>query len=78
QLHASSAQRYDFLISAIDRDSGNYPILVALDINRDFRNQTLAPAFPHYPPALLIMDENAPLTRPTNPIDVGRPADDTH
>ncbi|CCC10182.1 unnamed protein product [Sordaria macrospora k-hell] len=77
-LHASSAQRYDFLISAIDRDSGNYPILLALDINRDFRNATLAPNFPHNQTAWLVMDENAPFTRLTNNIDVWRPADDTH
>jgi len=78
QLHASSAQRYDFLISAIDRDCGNYPILLALDINRDFRNASLTPSFPHNQTSWLVMDENAPFNRPTNNIDVWRPADDTH
>lgn len=38
QLRIAPSQRYDVLVTALDRDRRNYPFLIALDINRDFAN----------------------------------------
>ncbi len=37
QLRITPAQRYDVLVTASAEDQGNYPFLLALDINRDFK-----------------------------------------
>jgi iron transport multicopper oxidase len=62
QLHIAPAQRYDFLLTARDSDSGNYPFLVSLDINRDFKNVTADLSWPHNVTGYLVMDSNAPMT----------------
>lgn len=35
-LRAAPAQRYDILVSAIDRDNRNFPFLIALDRNPEY------------------------------------------
>ncbi|KAK4164825.1 putative iron transport multicopper oxidase FET3 [Cladorrhinum sp. PSN259] len=78
QLRIAAAQRYDFLIEAKDRDSGNYPFLVAMDMNRDWTNPSLgALVWPHNYTGYLVMDTS----QPTNKLDVVnefKPADDSH
>lgn len=43
QFRVAPAQRYDILITAKDNDTGNYPFLVALDINADYTNPGATP-----------------------------------
>lgn len=76
QLRIAPAQRYDVLISAIDRDRRNYPYLFSLDINRDFKNDP-APVFPHNATGYLVMDGKTNNTG-VDVVDVWRPADDAH
>jgi iron transport multicopper oxidase len=73
QIRVSPAQRYDVLISCIDRDNGNFPILVSLDQNRDF---TLNPTWPLNFTGHLVMDAAQPLK--TFTVDQWRPNDDSH
>lgn len=75
QLRVAPAQRYDVLISAIDRDRRNYPYLFALDVNRDFANDP-APIWPHNFTGQLVMDPKQNFT--TDVVDAFRPADDSH
>jgi len=77
QLHIAAAQRYDFLIECIDRDNGNYPFLVALDINRDLSNKTTAAQFPFNYTGYLVMDSSKP-TDKTDVVQKWSPADDSH
>jgi iron transport multicopper oxidase len=75
QLRIAPAQRYDVLISAIDRDRRNYPYLVALDINKDFANDA-APVWPHNFTGQLVMDTKLNFT--TDVVDAFRPIDDSN
>ncbi|KAK0720635.1 Cupredoxin [Lasiosphaeris hirsuta] len=78
QLRVAPAQRYDFIIEAIDRDSGNYPFLVSLDVNRDFQNPALgALRFPYNFTGYLVMDNTQPLDK-VDVVDVWNPVDDAH
>ncbi|KAL5890122.1 hypothetical protein ACKVWC_005338 [Pyricularia oryzae] len=72
QIRLSPAQRYDVLISAIDRDNRNYPILVNLDINRDYE---VAPVWTKNYTAQLVMDPAKPFT--TYTVNQWRPQDDS-
>lgn len=74
QLRISPAQRYDVLISAIDRDNRNYPYLVSLDINRDYTKP--GAVYPHNFTGQLVMDPNKPFT--ADNVDDWRPVDDSH
>ncbi|KAL1869993.1 hypothetical protein VTK73DRAFT_2863 [Phialemonium thermophilum] len=74
QLRISPAQRYDVLISAIDRDHRNYPFLFSLDINRDFTKPD--PVWPNNFTGQLVMDSTKPFTEDV--VDVWRPVDDSH
>jgi iron transport multicopper oxidase len=76
QLRIAPAQRYDFLISAISRDHGNYPFLVSLDVNRDFSNPS-GLAWPHNYTGYLVMDSTQPTTS-TDVVAQWQPADDSH
>lgn len=74
QLRIAPAQRYDVLISAIDRDHRNYPYLVALDINRDYANdQDLV--WPHNFTGQLVMDSALNFT--TDVVSQFQPVDDS-
>lgn len=73
QLRITPAQRYDVLISAIDRDHRNYPYLVALDVNRDFANDP-APVYPYNFTGQLVMDPRLNFT--TDVVGSFRPQDD--
>ena len=76
-LRITPAQRYDFLISCIDRDNGNFPYLIGLDTNRDFTNASLGVAWNKNFTGYLVMDPSKDLTK----IDVvkeWKPADDSH
>lgn len=42
QIHIAAAQRYDFILESTD-DSQNFPFLISIDLNRDFRNPNLGP-----------------------------------
>jgi iron transport multicopper oxidase len=76
-LRVASAQRYDFLISAANRDSGNYPFLVSLDLNRDWTNFTEAMTWGHNYTGYLVMDPSQPLDKP-DVVDRWQPVDDAH
>jgi iron transport multicopper oxidase len=77
QLRVAPAQRYDVLISAIDRDRRNYPFLVSLDINRDWTNEASQPpiAWPHNYTGYLVMDAAGP--KPTYAVNKWGPDDDS-
>jgi iron transport multicopper oxidase len=77
QLRITAAQRYDYIIEAIDRDKGNFPFLISLDINRDWTNKTQPLRWPHNYTGYLVMDESQPLTK-LDVVDEWRPADDSH
>lgn len=74
QLRISPAQRYDVLISAIDRDRRNYPYLVSLDMNRDFTTGT--PIWPFNFTGQLVMNPAWEFTQDN--VSVWRPIDDSH
>ncbi len=76
QLRITPAQRYDFLISAIDRDNYNFPFLASLDINRDFSNPD-GLVWPHNATGYLVLDPSQPTDR-TDSVDSWRPVDDSH
>lgn len=42
-IRVAPAQRYDVLVTMARNDSGNYPFLVALDINADYTNPSATP-----------------------------------
>ncbi|KAL2260107.1 hypothetical protein VTK26DRAFT_5998 [Humicola hyalothermophila] len=75
QLRIAPAQRYDFLLEAADRDSGNYPFLVSLDINRDWTNFSEPLTWDHNYTGYLVMDQSQPLTK-LDVVDKWQPADD--
>jgi len=77
QLRISSAQRYDVLISAIDRDSRNYPFLLSLDINRDWKNDPPAQLkWPYNVTGQLVMDPNGAYTQDV--VEKWAPVEDSH
>lgn len=73
-LRISPAQRYDILITALDRDKRNYPFLVALDINRDYVNDAF-PAWPNNFTGQLVMNKDLPFT--TDVVSSFSPKDDS-
>ena len=75
QVHVAPAQRYDVLISAIERDHRNYPFLVALDLNKDFAND-VSLVWPHNFTGQLVMDPGKEFT--TDVVDKFRPVDDSN
>jgi len=79
QLRVSPAQRFDVLISCIDRDHRNYPFLLSLDINRDFKNANSQPpvSWPHNHTGYLVMDSTADLTA-VDVVSSWSPVDDSH
>ncbi|KAK4122485.1 multicopper oxidase [Parathielavia appendiculata] len=60
-LRIGPAQRHDILISVGDRDAGNYPFLVALDVNRDWTNSTETMSWPLNYTGHLVLDPSLPL-----------------
>ncbi len=77
-LKIASAQRYDFILEAADRDSGNYPFLISLDVNRDFTNPDLGtPVWPHNYTGYLVMDSSQPMDK-VDVVQEWKPADDSH
>jgi iron transport multicopper oxidase len=79
-LRVAPAQRYDVMISGIDRDQGrNYPYLVALDINRDYADP--APVIPiswnYNKTGYLVTDSTLPMDT-ADVVDVFRPFDEGH
>ncbi|KAK4153229.1 multicopper oxidase [Chaetomidium leptoderma] len=77
QVRIAPAQRYDVFISAIDRDNGNYPFLVSLDLNRDWTNSTQQMTWPHNYTGYLVMDASQPLNK-RDVVDKWQPVDDAH
>ncbi len=76
QLRIGPAQRYDVLISAVDSDHGNYPFLMSLDINRDWKNNPPAQvAWPHNATGYLVMDPGGDLA--LDVVDSWSPVDDS-
>lgn len=76
-MRITAAQRYDFLIEAIERDHGNFPFLVSLDVNRDWTNTAQALRWPYNYTGYLVMDESQPLTK-LDVVNEWKPADDSH
>jgi iron transport multicopper oxidase len=78
QLRVSASQRYDVLISCIDRDNKNFPFLISLDRNRDWTNKASTPpiSWPQNFTGQLVMDPNWPLG--TDVVNEWRPDDDAH
>jgi iron transport multicopper oxidase len=76
QLRVAPAQRYDVLISAGSKDSGNYPFLVSLDINRDWTNSSSQLRWGHNYTGYLVMDSSQALTK-TDVVHKWQPVDDT-
>ncbi|KXX76282.1 Iron transport multicopper oxidase FET3 [Madurella mycetomatis] len=76
-LRITAAQRYDFLIEAIERDHGNFPFLISLDVNRDWTNTAQALRWPYNYTGYLVMDESQPLTK-LDVVKEWKPADDSH
>lgn len=62
-LRLAPAQRYDVLVSAADGDSGNYPFLVSLDLNRDWTNSSDRMTWPHNYTGYLVMNSSQPLDK---------------
>ena len=77
QLRVAPAQRYDFLIQAIDRDNGNFPFLLSLDMNRDYTSDPSQLVWPHNFTGYLVMDPSQPTTA-IDEVDSWRPVDDSH
>ncbi|KAL2129366.1 hypothetical protein VTI74DRAFT_7903 [Chaetomium olivicolor] len=75
QLRIAPAQRYDFLIQASDKDSGNYPFLISLDLNRDWTNSSEKMTWPHNYTGYLITDPAQPLDK-KDVVDKWSPVDD--
>ncbi|KAG7285084.1 hypothetical protein NEMBOFW57_009704 [Staphylotrichum longicolle] len=76
QLRLTPAQRYDVLISCIDRDNGNFPFLISLDINRDWTDPNAQLRWGLNYTGYLVMD-SSPLTK-LDVVDKWNPADDAH
>ncbi|KAK3301403.1 Cupredoxin [Chaetomium fimeti] len=77
QLRLAPAQRYDVLVSATDSDSGNYPFLVSLDVNRDWTSATEKKTWAHNYTGYLVMDASQPLNT-TSVVNEWKPVDDAH
>jgi iron transport multicopper oxidase len=77
QLRLAPSQRYDVLISAIDRDNGNFPFLVSLDINRDWTNYSSPLQWPFNYTGYLVMDESKPLDK-LDIVNKWQPLDESH
>lgn len=79
QLRLSAAQRYDVILTANDDDEGNYPFLIALDINADYTNPHATPlpiSWPHNETGYLVTDPSAPTTA-VDVVSVFNVADDS-
>ncbi|KAK1836278.1 putative iron transport multicopper oxidase FET3 [Podospora conica] len=75
QLHLAAAQRYDFILESTD-DSQNFPFLICLDLNRDFRNPNLGPLqWNNNMTGYLIANASAPTTEVLE-VEQWQPADD--
>lgn len=62
-LRVAPGQRYDFLVEAADKDSGNYPFLISLDINRDWTNASEPQVWPYNYTGYLVMDPSQTLNK---------------
>lgn len=76
-LRVAPAQRYDFFISAIDRDNGNFPFLVSLDTNRDWTDTTVPLRWAQNYTGYLVMEPSQPLTK-LDVVPKWDPVDDSH
>ncbi|KAI3398434.1 hypothetical protein diail_9254 [Diaporthe ilicicola] len=72
QVYLTPGQRYDVLISAADSDSHNYPFLVALDVNPDYRAPVLG--FPYNKTGYIVMDPSQNSTA-VDVVDAWNPVD---
>jgi iron transport multicopper oxidase len=63
------------LISGADTDTGNYPYLISLDINRDWTNSTQNMTWSHNYTGYLVLDSSQPLDKP-DVVDKWSPVDD--
>jgi len=77
QLRLAPSQRYDVLISAIDRDNENFPFLVSLDINRDWTNYSSTLQWPYNYTGYLTMDKSKGFDKPVV-VDKWQPVDESH
>ncbi|KAI0134094.1 Cupredoxin [Xylariales sp. AK1849] len=76
QLRVAPAQRYDVLISGIDRDQGqNFPYLIAMDVNRDYTAAGATWNYNHT--GYLITDSSLP-TDGDDVVDSFQPIDEGH
>ncbi|AEO62279.1 multicopper oxidase like protein [Thermothielavioides terrestris NRRL 8126] len=63
QLRIAPAQRYDVLIAPLDQDSGNYPFLISLDLNRDWTNSSQQLKWAHNYTGYLVLDSSKKLDK---------------
>lgn len=78
-IRVAPAQRYDVLLTPNRNDSGNYPFLVALDINRDYTNPSASPqpiSWNYNETGYLVIDPSASTTS-TDVINVFDVVDDS-
>ncbi|KAL1839341.1 hypothetical protein VTJ49DRAFT_1637 [Mycothermus thermophilus] len=75
QLRLSPAQRYDFLLTGSTNDSGNYPYLMSLDLNRDWTNTTEEQRWDLNYTGYLVMDKSQPLSD-QDVVDLWQPRDE--
>ncbi|KAK4104209.1 multicopper oxidase like protein [Parathielavia hyrcaniae] len=74
QLRIAPAQRHDILVTVGDQDAGNYPVLVGLDMNRDWTNSS-GLSWQHNYTGHMVLDLSLPLLA-AEPVDQWLPADD--
>lgn len=75
QVRLAPAQRYDVLVTSADTDSGNYPFLVSLDLNRDWTNYTEKMSWQHNYTGYLVTNASQPLNK-VDVVDKWQPVDD--
>lgn len=78
QLRIAPAQRYDVLLTPLDRDHGNYPFLVSLDINRDWTNSSEQLQWKHNVTGYLMMNYSLPAAKDAEVVQKWQPIDDSH
>jgi iron transport multicopper oxidase len=77
QLRIAPAQRYDVLISAIDRDNRNFPFLVSLDINRDWTDTSAQLRWGLNYTGYLVLDPSQSMSL-LDVVNIWQPFDESH
>jgi iron transport multicopper oxidase len=74
-VRLAPAQRYDVLLSCANSDTGNYPYLVSLDLNRDWTNSSSQLSWPHNYTGYLVTNSSQPANK-LDVVDKWKPVDD--